>query len=120
MGSKILAARIAGEGGQWEAAIPLLREAVAMQDGLPYTEPPPWYFPTREALGQALLASGRFAAAEKTFRKELTKTPRNGWSLEGLVTSLEGQGKMAAALEAEKERASVWERADVSLPAPVF
>ena len=120
IGSKILAARIAGEIGQWEAAIPLLGEAVAMQDGLPYTEPPPWYFPTREALGQALLASGRFAAAEKTFRKELTKTPRNGWSLEGLVKSLEGQGKMAAAREAEKERASVWERADISLPAPVF
>lgn len=120
IGAKILAARIEGEAGRWSEALPHLREAVALQDGLPYTEPPPWYFPTREALGNALLESGRPAEAESVFRKELTKTPRNGWSLAGLVTSLEAQGKRGAAREVEAERVSVWERADVDLPAPVF
>ncbi len=118
IGARILAARIEGEAGNWDAAIPLLEEAVTLQDGLPYTEPPPWYFPNREALGHALLESGRSAAAEAVFRKSLEKTPRNGWSLAGLVASLEGQGKDASA--AESERASVWERADITLPAPVF
>ena len=120
IGARILAARIAGEAGEWSDAVPLLEQAVALQDALPYTEPPPWYFPTREALGNALLESGRHAEAEAVFRKELTKTPRNGWSLAGLVTSLEEQGRADDARAAEAERASVWERADIALPGPVF
>ncbi|MCR9096685.1 MAG: hypothetical protein NXI30_20880 [bacterium] len=120
IGARILAARIAGEAGKWSDAVPLLEQAVALQDALPYTEPPPWYFPTREALGNALLESGRHGDAEAVFRKELTKTPRNGWSLAGLVTSLAEQGKADDARAAEAERASVWEHADITLPGPVF
>ena len=118
IGARVLAARIEGESGGWERAIPLLEEAVSMQDELPYTEPPPWYFPNREALGQALLRSGRYAEAERVFRKSLEKMPRNGWSLLGLVASLEGQGRDASA--AEGERMLAWARADITLPAPVF
>ena len=118
--ARVLEARIEGEAGRWDRAEPLLREAVTLQDALPYTEPPPWYFPNREALGQALLERGRFAEAEAVFRRSLEKTPRNGWSLEGLVTSLEGQGARDAAAAAEAERRAVWARADVELPGPVY
>ena len=62
-----------------------MQDAVVLQDQLPYTEPPPWYFPNREALGYALLRSGRPAQAEAVYRKQLDYTPRNGWSLLGLV-----------------------------------
>ncbi len=120
IGSLVLEARIAGESGDWSGAVAPLRDAVAKQDALPYTEPPPWYFPTREALGHALLQDGRAAEAESVFRLELRKTPRNGWSLQGLVASLEAQGKDAGAAQAEAERAVVWERADVTLPAAVY
>ena len=113
--SLVLEARIAREAGRVADAIPVLRRAVMRQDELPYTEPPPWYFPNREALGQALLESGQAAEAERVFRRQLEHTPRNGWSLHGLVKSLEAQGKTAEAAEAEAQRAEVWERADITL-----
>jgi len=113
-------ARIAGAGGDWETAGALLREAVELQDALPYTEPPPWYFPTREALGYVLLQQGQPARAEVVYRKQLEYTPRNGWSLIGLAQSLRAQQRDAEADEAEARFAEVWGRADVTLEASVF
>jgi tetratricopeptide (TPR) repeat protein len=118
IGARVLRARIASENGDWETAISLLDEAVALQDALPYTEPPPWYFPTREALGQAQLHAGRPADAEATFRRQLAHTPRNGWSLFGLVQSLDAQKKVTA--EAEAERREAWRRADIELQESIF
>ena len=118
--SKVLEARLAGEAGSWDEALGLLRAAVSMQDGLPYTEPPPWYFPNREALGNALLRAGKAAEAEEVFRHQLDETPRNGWSLTGLVASLRAQEKDAEADAAEAERGKVWNRADFELEAAVF
>jgi len=111
----VLAARVEGEAGDWDAAVGMLREAVAQQDRLPYTEPPPWYFPNREALGYALLRAGKPEAAEKVYRKQLDYTPRNGWSLRGLADSLEAQGKDADAAKVEAELAEVWQNADITL-----
>jgi tetratricopeptide (TPR) repeat protein len=120
IGSRVLAARIAGERGRWDDAIPLLREAVEMQDALPYTEPPPWYFPNREALGHALLQAGRAEEARAVFEKQLTYTPRNGWSLYGLAASQRALDEQSAAERSEAQLARVWERADIELSAPVF
>ncbi len=120
IGARVLAARIAGERGRWGDAIPLLREAVEMQDALPYTEPPPWYFPNREALGHALLQAGRPAEARAVFEKQLAYTPRNGWSLFGLAQSLRAQGDADAAAAAEAQLLEVFSRADLTLPAAVF
>jgi tetratricopeptide (TPR) repeat protein len=120
IGTKVLGARIATVAGEHAQAIDLLREAVALQDALPYTEPPPWYFPTREALGQALLDAGRPAEAEAVFREQLEYTPRNGWSLYGLAESLGAQGKHEAAEETRDQLAEVWQRADVTLTGAVL
>jgi tetratricopeptide (TPR) repeat protein len=120
IGVKVLEARISGESGQWQTAIAALEEAVVMQDELPYTEPPPWYFPTREALGFALLEAGKSAEAEAVFREQLEHTPRNGWSLRGLVASLQSQGKTAAARETQSQLDEVWKRADVTPAVSVF
>jgi tetratricopeptide (TPR) repeat protein len=120
IGATVLDARIAGEAGRWDEAVALLQQAVLLQDALPYTEPPPWYFPNREALGYALLRSGRPAQAEAVYRKQLDYTPRNGWSLLGLVQSLSAQQKTAAAEAARAQYAEVWQRADFELPASVF
>lgn len=120
IGSRVLEARIEGESGRWTQALPLLREAVALQDALPYTEPPPWYFPIREALGQALLQAGQPAEAEAAFREQLEYTPRNGWSLRGLAASQRAQGRTKDALKTEAQLEEVWDRADVTLEAAVF
>ena len=41
------------------SAIARFTAAVAGQDALPYTEPPFWYYPTRQSLGAALLKAGK-------------------------------------------------------------
>ena len=120
IGATVLEARIAGEADRWDEAVALLQHAVELQDALPYTEPPPWYFPNREALGYALLRSGRSAQAEAVYREQLDYTPRNGWSLRGLTESLSAQGRTAEAGAAQVEYAEVWQRADIELPASVF
>lgn len=99
------------------AAIPHFEAAVATQDELPYTEPPFWYYPTRQSLGEALLAAGDGAAAESVYRRDLEDYPRNGWSMFGLVESLEMQGKAEEAGAARERFNQAWSLADVSLTA---
>jgi tetratricopeptide (TPR) repeat protein len=75
------------------AAVAKLREAVAVQDSLRYGEPPDWFSPVREMLGAALLMSGNNAEAEKVFREDLDRNPRNPRSLFGLQQALKAQGR---------------------------
>ncbi len=120
IGVQVLDARIAGASGDWAAAIDLLEQAVALQDALTYTEPPPWYFPVREALGHALLQAGEPGRAEAVYLEQLEYTPRNGWSLRGLALSQRAAGKLDAARRTEAQLAEVWQRADVAPASSVF
>jgi tetratricopeptide (TPR) repeat protein len=120
IGALVLEARIAGEAGRWNDTVPLLEKAVSLQDALPYTEPPPWYFPTREALGHALVQAKRPADAEAIFVTQLGYTPRNGWSLRGLADSQRAQGKSDAAAETERQLEEVWQRADIEINTPTL
>ena len=97
-----------------------LERAVREQDGLVYMEPPPWYFPTRQALGAVLLDAGRAEEAEAVYRKDLEQYPANGWSLFGLARSLEAQGRSADAQWAETGHRNAFARADVELSASRF
>ena len=74
-------------------AVAKLREAVAVQDSLRYGEPPDWFSPVREMLGAALLMGGSNAEAEKVFREDLDRNPRNPRSLFGLQQALKAQGR---------------------------
>jgi len=116
----VLAGEIAARDGDPTAAVTHLAEAVRMQDEHWFTEPPPWYFPVRQALGAALLQAGRAAEAEAVYREDLRRNPENGWSLFGLAQSLRAQGKSAeAGAEAARFRRA-WTRADVTLTASRF
>jgi len=75
------------------AAIGMFRDAVAVQDTLKYGEPPDWFFPVRESLGATLLMTGDAAGAEKVFREDLDRNPRNPRSLFGLQQALKAQGR---------------------------
>ena len=101
--------------GRDNEAISHFEKAVEIQDGLPYMEPPFWYYPTRHTLGYALLRSGDPAAAEEVYRKDLEQYPRNGWSMYGLIQSLEAQGKDAA--DVKQRFDTIWGRSDVELNA---
>jgi tetratricopeptide (TPR) repeat protein len=84
----VLGAKIAMAKKDTKGAIAQLRDAVAIQDRLKYGEPPDWFFPVRESLGGALLVSGDATGAEKIFREDLDRNPRNPRSLWGLRQAL--------------------------------
>jgi len=111
----LLAGRIAAAGGDGAAAIEHYRTAVAAEDLLAYDEPPTWYYPVRETLGAALLASGKAVEAEQVFRDDLKYNPRNGRSLFGVWRALEAQGRKTDAARAAAEFRRVWSVADVPL-----
>jgi len=84
----VLGAKIAMAKKDTNGAIAQLRDAVAIQDTLKYGEPPDWFFPVRESLGGALLVTGNATGAEKIFREDLDRNPRNPRSLWGLRQAL--------------------------------
>jgi tetratricopeptide (TPR) repeat protein len=111
----MLDAQIAEGRGDRKAAIECWKKAVAVQDGLAYNEPPDWYYPVRESLGGALLRDGQAGEAEKVFRDDLARNPRNGRSLFGLWQSLMAQNKTADAEWAHTEFEAAWKNADSQL-----
>jgi tetratricopeptide (TPR) repeat protein len=116
----IVEADLAARQKRHDAAIGLLREAVAIEDTLAYTEPPTWHHPVRQILGAIQLEAGKPADAEKSYEEDLKKWPNNGWSLFGLAQSLRAQDKMEAAAVAESRFKTAWQRSDVKLTASVI
>jgi tetratricopeptide (TPR) repeat protein len=100
--------RLAQAQGDSKAAIASFEEAAALQDGLPYTEPPFWYYPVRQTLAAALLQAGRLDEAEAQFKRALARAPNNGWSYYGLAKVYTAQGNMEAAKQAEENLARTW------------
>jgi len=120
LAANVLAGEVAAKAGDVAAAERLLRAAVEEQDTHWFTEPPPWYFPVRQALGAVLLQAGRAREAEHVYREDLARNPDNGWSLYGLTQSLRAQGKTAEASRAEASFRKAWAHADVQLSASRF
>ena len=83
-------------------------QAAVLQDALPYTEPPYWYYPVRQSVAAALMQAGRLDAAEDQFRRALIRAPNNGWSYYGLVQLYTARGDTGAARKAEEELAKTW------------
>ncbi|PYT03490.1 MAG: hypothetical protein DMF65_04120 [Acidobacteria bacterium] len=80
-----------------------------------YDEPPAWFMPMRETLGATLLLDGQAAEAERVFRADLERNPRNGRSLFGLWKALEAQHKTREAVVARREFEAAWKNADTQL-----
>ncbi len=114
---RVVTAEIARAGRDYDGAITALREAVAIEDSLPYDEPPAWHAPTRQLLGATLLTAGKSSEAEAAYREELERNPENGWSLHGLEQALRAQKRTAEADEVKVRFARAWANADVDLNA---
>lgn len=117
---ELLRGEIAYRAGAFGEAITHFTSAVEKQDSLPYTEPPFWYYPTRQSLGAALMASGDAQGAEAVFRLDLEQYPHNGWSMFGLTQALRAQDKDAEADEVQMHFEKAWQFADVELTAAVL
>jgi tetratricopeptide (TPR) repeat protein len=104
----VIQGRVAQAQGNFKAAVEHFEEAAVIQDALPYTEPPYWYYPVRQSLAAALLQAGRLADAEDQFLRALKRAPANGWSYFGLSQLYKARGDAAAADRAEAELAKTW------------
>ena len=111
----VLDARVAWARGSRDEAIRLWRSAVAAADKIPYDEPPIFFYPVRESLGAALLLSGKAGDAERVFRDDLARHPRNARSLFGLHESLVTQGRTADAEWVKRAFDEAWKNADATL-----
>ncbi len=111
----VLGAKIAVAKKDNAGAMALLQEAVSIQDTLKYGEPPDWFYPVRESLGGILLMNGDAAGAEKVFRADLERNPRNPRSLWGLRQSLLQQKRAYDAGFVQKEFESSWKGGSAAL-----
>jgi tetratricopeptide (TPR) repeat protein len=113
----LLLGEIALSKGDRKGAIQMMRNAVLSEGKVNYAEPPDWDVPVREWLGRTLMMDGQYAEAEKVFREEIARVPRNGRALFGLAEALRKQGKEASAALVQKQFESAWNDADTKLDA---
>ncbi|MCB9898151.1 MAG: hypothetical protein H6825_09125 [Planctomycetes bacterium] len=106
--------------GRVDEAFDALRQAVALEDELPYDEPKGWMQPVRHALGALLLEAGRVDEAEAVYRADLAKNPENGWSLHGLAECLQRSGREKEASVARERFERAWSHATITLDRSCF
>ena len=104
----VIEARVAQRQGDKAAAIERFERAAALQDGLPYMEPPYWYYPVRQSLAVALMQAGQLDEAEEQFQRALKRAPGNGWSWYGLAELYKARRKADQASKLEADLAKTW------------
>ncbi|KAJ9643165.1 hypothetical protein H2204_002060 [Knufia peltigerae] len=107
--SAMLEGEIAYRQGHFDEAYSWLREAVRLDDSLPYDEPWGWMQPPRHAYGALLLEQGHVEMAAKVYATDLgfdddddtlprpQRHPNNVWSLHGYYECLVKLGRLAEA-----------------------
>ncbi|WP_370178164.1 hypothetical protein [Alteriqipengyuania sp.] len=107
--------RAAMASGRAEDAIAHFAKAAELQDAIPYSEPPFWYYPVEQSLGAAYYQAGRYAEAKQAFRAALFEAPNSALALYGLERT---ERKLGNRLEAQAARMAfdkVWRGEDAWL-----
>lgn len=112
---RVLKAEILASESNYKESIVLLTEAVIIEDGLNYNEPPDWFFSVRHHLGAIQIEAGRYGEAIKTFEEDLKRLPKNGWALHGLKQAYTKLGDVEKALDIDESLKVIWETADIEL-----
>ncbi|BCS02988.1 uncharacterized protein AKAW2_61252A [Aspergillus luchuensis] len=127
--SKMLTGELEYRKGNYEVAFTALRQAIQLEDGLPYSDPPPWMQPVRHALGGLLLEKNRVKEAEVVFREDLgllRDFPRrrarlnNVWGLHGLHECFTRSGKTDEAIFVQSALDIALASADVPVSASCY
>lgn len=108
LAEKVALARWSQANGRFGEAVSLYREAAAIEQSIPYMEPPFWYYPVNQSLGAALFQAKRYQEARDAFAAALEQSPNNGWVLYGLAASERALGRAAEARAAEAALARAW------------
>lgn len=112
--------------GNHEAAFDHLRQAIHLDDNLPYDEPWGWMQPVRHALGALLLEQGYYTEAEQVYRADLgldatlaraCQHPGNVWSLHGLMECLQRRGETVESVQVQVQLDKALARAEVPIRA---
>ncbi|MCY4152456.1 MAG: hypothetical protein OXE94_09520 [Aestuariivita sp.] len=122
---------IAYRKGDFEQAFASLRQAVVLEDSLPYDEPWGWMQPTRHALGALLFEQGHIEDAEQMFREDLGLTehntvsrstihPDNVWALRGLHDCLKARDERTEIHQIAFRLNLALARADTAVVSPCF
>lgn len=111
---------VAGFGGVDAAGE--LREAVRIEDGIGYFEPPALLQPSRQCLGAVLLAGGDVGGAEEAWGDDLWRHPENAWSLLGMSLAAGRRGDDGARREwrGRAERAWAGDAGELRSPCPAL
>lgn len=113
--SKVLYAEILASKKQYEESIKLLKEAVAIEDGMNYNEPPDWFFSIRHHLGAVLIEAGQYDEAIKVYERDLQWWPKNGWALHGMKKAYIAKKDKKALAKTEALIAEAWKHADLQI-----
>ncbi|UNY98467.1 hypothetical protein MQE36_15475 [Zhouia spongiae] len=112
---KVLEAEILASEENYRESIGLLNEAVIIEDGLNYQEPPDWFFSVRHHLGAVQIEAGDYKDAIRTFREDLELLPKNGWAQHGLKLAYQKMNNLEKVKETEKLLKNSWATADVEI-----
>ena len=127
--SEMVCGEIEYRRGDHASAFVHLRNAVALEDNLPYDEPWGWMQPTRHALGALLLEQDEVEQAEAVYRSDLgfdpeviraRRHPDNVWALHGLHEALRRQGKEHEARMIAPRLDLALARADVTIESSCY
>ncbi len=116
----LISGELAALEGKNSEAIKHLKQAVALEDQLVYTEPSAWHIPTRQNLGALLLQQGKYKEAEIIYKEDLARIRQNGWSLRGLELALTGQDRKEEAAQTRDKFDEIWAEADLQINSSVF
>lgn len=117
---QVLSASIADLHHDEGSTINHLKTALKVQHDMGYHEPPDWYFPLNQALGDAYLKWGHPYEAINMYDQVLRKYPKNGWALFGIVQSLRDLKAMDKAKQVESQFKKAWQYADIKEPLSLF
>jgi tetratricopeptide (TPR) repeat protein len=122
----MLDGEIAYRGQEFDTAFQKLRQAIELDDNLPYDEPWGWMQPTRHAYGALLLEQGRVEEAARVYEADLgldptlarpCQHPNNLWSLHGYHECLQRLGRTGEAAIISRQLDLAKARADVPVGA---
>lgn len=112
---KVLKGEILASEGNYDESIELLTQAVALEDGLNFQEPPDWFFSVRHTLGAVQIEAGDYADAVKTFEEDLKVLPKNGWAQHGLRLAYQNLNDREMVNQLDEDLARSWATADVEI-----